>query len=346
MSEEVLEHETVHFTIHGEDLTRLTRSIWADELNIEAAMNILVNGLDKMTEDVAIKILTGRGKLTGVNLLDLEPDNATTTEYGNQLSMAAVLKRILDKKEEAEFRALHLFQEKLAQQRLIASPWGAVLITECAYLKYIQSFEAQQRYDLDIKAHWDEIEKWVEFPAFWTDREEFQKELWGEEIHDREEFKRHRRDFVDKLDKLGEEEEEHPGPQTESIVTSSLLGTGGGLLGAFMEKMRRQDELADIPPEPETDWSAKNGWIDPQGRFYACGEIEHEFLAERMGEDSKDLEKTHVKISTNLMSGYRDSVLFAGKKLTKRQQTAIWDWCQHHNQECPDWVFNDKDEIL
>ena len=71
-----------------------------------------------------------------------------------------------------------------------------------------------------------------------------------------------------------------------------------------------------------------------------------QFLAGRFGKDSKELEKTHVKISTNMMSGYRDSVVFVGKKLTKRQKDAIWDWCQHHNEECPDWVFKDKDKLL
>lgn len=339
MREEVLESGTVHFTLHGDALTRLARSWWADELEIERALRLLVTGLHGMTEHVAIQVLTGYAKLEGVNHFTLESDNTKTSEHGNQLSMAAVMRRILDQKTKTEFRALHLQQQMIGQQRLMASPWGAVLITECAYQRYIIDREHDPD-PADLQAWWREIEPYCEYLTAHHERRQFKEEMWGEELDDdvsKYERRKLRRSQADTLEKLAEENEED-GKQTQSIVGSGLIG--------LADHLRAQEELLKTPPEREKDFCADNGWIAPDGSFYACGDCQHEFLAERMDTTSKKLEKTHVRISTNLLSGYRSSVMFVGKKLTKRQQTAIWDWCQHHNQECPDWVFEDEGDLL
>ena len=79
---------------------------------------------------------------------------------------------------------------------------------------------------------------------------------------------------------MGNAEMEHPGHQSESVVVSGLINGGPTtILDAFMHKMRRQDEMADVAPVAAKDFSSPNGWIDPQGRYFACDEIEHEFLA-------------------------------------------------------------------
>ena len=54
-----MEHvETLQFVIDGPWLTEFTRSLWADELELQKALNIL-NCLHGMNEETAMKILTG-----------------------------------------------------------------------------------------------------------------------------------------------------------------------------------------------------------------------------------------------------------------------------------------------
>jgi hypothetical protein len=99
------------------------------------------------------------------------------------------------------------------------------------------------------------------------------------------------------------------------------------ILDAYIQQERDRESLKDVTPEPAEDFSAGNGWIDRQGNFFICGMIEH------------DLEKTHVRISTNSMSGYRSSIQFVGRKATKKQRDAVWDWCQEHGQSFPENLF-------
>ena len=94
-------------------------------------------------------------------------------------------------------------------------------------------------------------------------------------------------------------------------------------------------------PEPDKHLRSENGWIAPNGNFYPCGPAQHEELAEILGQDSKTIEKTHVRVSKNILSDWRSSISWAGRRLTQRQKDTIWDWCEKHGEECPKWVFED-----
>lgn len=72
----------VYFKIHGDHLTNLARDRVL-EGRWDHGLRILTEGLHGMTVDIALKILRGDAKLTGVNTVDLEDDDAT--EYKAEL---------------------------------------------------------------------------------------------------------------------------------------------------------------------------------------------------------------------------------------------------------------------
>ena len=56
---------TLHFVIHGRDLTRIARQRWADEHEPASALKLLSAGMSGATIDQVLGVLTGRSKLTG-----------------------------------------------------------------------------------------------------------------------------------------------------------------------------------------------------------------------------------------------------------------------------------------
>ena len=85
---------TVCFHIHGEDFTRLVRSLWADEQAPERALRILEAGLPDMGFEDRLSVLTGRKKLVGDSRdggLGLEEDSTAQSPHGNALSVEAVI---------------------------------------------------------------------------------------------------------------------------------------------------------------------------------------------------------------------------------------------------------------
>lgn len=63
--------ETVHFIITGEFVTERSRALWTEGYP-DKAIKLLTEGLEGMTESVAIQILTGKKKLTGASVCDRE----------------------------------------------------------------------------------------------------------------------------------------------------------------------------------------------------------------------------------------------------------------------------------
>jgi len=67
----------VHFSVTGEAMTSLFRDFWVEGRH-HFAITGLLEGLHGMTEEIAIAIVTGQMKLTGVDELGLEEDNEST----------------------------------------------------------------------------------------------------------------------------------------------------------------------------------------------------------------------------------------------------------------------------
>jgi len=310
--------EKICFVVEGEFITNISRTLWADEFEMTKAMNIL-NCLEGMTEEIAIRILTGKAKLVGDSTIGvtLEPDNQGKTELGNSLSFAHIIKTLKFRAEKSDLECRCRYEYKNGLVKFRASPWGAIFLPECIDRKMTSKVS-------NGGWTWDDLQRWNLYRDLPKSKEELanlQRSILNEDwIEDRDNAID---ECLSKRDKISE------------------LPKELGLLDKYVAQQEAQLVLKDIPPEPAKDFSAENGWIDPEGRFYTCGMIEHDFLAERMGKKTKDLEKTYVRVSVNPMSGYRSSLQFVGRHLTQKQKDAIWDWCQIHNEKCPDWVFGE-----
>lgn len=103
--------EHVHFTITGEFVTNMSRTLWADEEQPEKALNLLRAAFPGMKEADRLCIVTGSKKVTGDSNAgcELEDDNATESPAGNPLATAIdrMMASIRKKEEERmDLRAL------------------------------------------------------------------------------------------------------------------------------------------------------------------------------------------------------------------------------------------------
>jgi len=307
---------TAVFVIDGEWLTNLTRSMWADELNTEKAVGILVDGLHGMTDDIAVKILTGKSKLVGKNEdVHLEDDDATESEQGNTLALKSVMKRVTDRDAKARWDART--HRELLECDVVpcASPVGLVFAPRAVFEKYgvREPIGVVKCGTLDLSL-WEEI-----YPHCIT-----RDAAWDY--------------FVEEKDNV---EWRYMICYTESVP--NIIGSRGSvnrLLGIDADDADEEEE-EEPKPEPAEDFSERYGWITPEGRFYTCGYGGHLALVDRLGFSSgREIEKTHVKVGSLYCES---SIYFVGDtaKMPERQKTAIYDWCQHHKEKMPDWVFED-----
>lgn len=109
---------TLCFHIHGEDFTRLVRSMWADEQEPERALRVLEGGLPDMGFEDRLSVLTGRKKLVGDSRdggLGLEKDSATKSPHGNLLTIESVIgafRSQIDSLEENQRTVLDAWREE------------------------------------------------------------------------------------------------------------------------------------------------------------------------------------------------------------------------------------------
>lgn len=75
----------------------------------------------------------------------------------------------------------------------------------------------------------------------------------------------------------------------------------------------------------------------PDGKFYAClTRMEHIWLAKQFGKTEKEAEEAGwIKINLGLMN---DINILHFKKPTQKQLDTLFDWCQKHKAELPDWA--------
>lgn len=120
---------TIHFTIEGEALTNLARTLWADELQMTKAIRLLVIGIHGVTEPIAMEVLTGAKKFIGSNNdLDLVDDGATHLKLGNLLAAEDVFHRIQAERDTLQ-RDIKLAAEVACHSVItVASPWGACCV--------------------------------------------------------------------------------------------------------------------------------------------------------------------------------------------------------------------------
>lgn len=337
-----------HFKVDGPWLTQFSRMLWADEDSPHKALAVLdcLVSEDKsheMNEEIALRILTGRAKLVGNSSdgISLEEDNTDVSEHGNALSLQARFRHLGFKAQEASFEIKCRDQIKAKRTEFVASPWGGIHIPLCAWEK-IKTGEWS----------WKDLEPYVKGGDFPRTKRALaaMRAIYGYKDGDDIEYAcdevRMRSEIINKtsaesaIKKQDENALDFIAGAARANVSN--LPFDGSILDQYIKDQTAMDKASNKPPEPAKDFSAENGWIAPNGDFFTCGMIQHDALADRMGAPTKDLEKTHVRISINPMSDYRSPVQFVGRNLTQKQKDAIWDWCEFHKKDVPPWVFGDK----
>lgn len=116
--------EQVCFTVTGEFLTNLSRTIWADEGAPEKALRILEAAFPEMPQSAMFDVLTGKQRLDGDSNtgITLQPDDEPVSQHGNVRALVAVLKKFRDQADEGE----DWKQMVTGQTRLVVSPRGRV----------------------------------------------------------------------------------------------------------------------------------------------------------------------------------------------------------------------------
>ncbi|HFB07047.1 MAG TPA: hypothetical protein ENJ92_01240 [Chloroflexi bacterium] len=103
-------------------------------------------------------------------------------------------------------------------------------------------------------------------------------------------------------------------------------------LGQRNDDPEEQDQESRVALRISRKIDNSDGWLSPEGKFYACGWMEHINLADRLGYSSRRLEKMGwIKLSANRF--------FAGEsKASQAQINLIWDFCQEYDRPLPWWL--------
>lgn len=118
--------DTITFKIHGDYLTDLCRSLWADEDAGDKAVHILTEAFPEMPQSVIMAILTGSKKLVGCNeAMELVDDDAEASPAGNPLSNIRQLDRFRELADEYE----DVVEFATGSVKTYGSPGGPVKVT-------------------------------------------------------------------------------------------------------------------------------------------------------------------------------------------------------------------------
>lgn len=121
------ESQTLVFVIHGEFVTKQSRSFWWDEGEKDRALKLLAS-LDGITTGQSLDVIFGKSKLTGDSKsgIFLEPDKATTSPCGNRMD-ETLIDTLREDKEKIKVLKDDL-RDHLSVRETIASKYGAVEI--------------------------------------------------------------------------------------------------------------------------------------------------------------------------------------------------------------------------
>jgi len=318
------------FRIDGEWLTDIARTLWADDDEPQKALNILntLVGPDgqEVSEEIALRILTGKGKLVGNSSdgIELKEDNTTVSKHGNLLSLQARMRHLNFKGQESSFEITARNQVASGTVRFMASPWGPVYVPRCAWEKIVSGAWG-----------WESLRPYIIDGSFPQDIHDLNRRVADSEEELETEEERLEMDRMKAARTADEDAKDY-------VTTLARVGfTNESVVDRFCREQREMEENTGFPT-PAKDVFSDNGWIAPNGDFFTCGMIQHDALAEKMGSDTATIERTHVRISTNMLSGYRSPLQFVGRRLTQKQKDKIWDWCECHKVDVPPWVFGDE----
>ena len=308
---------TCHFTVDPDGITNLVRDLWR-ERNYAKALNILMDGFPLSLDD-AFAVLSGKKRLVS--------DDGTTFELGDDKpvhyegnvtppSIDALIKRLgyLEKMEPAYAEERHQRLNPVADlDDPYEEPKDAVTKAADAFRNLASKFE-------------EKTEQVLPQPL---------KEMEG----------------IDKaLEILSRKELEHGLDETAKQNKEWLLARKMEAIRTRdpLEYLKEQDAMWDRPcPERDSKLEGGDGWILPNGHFYACGHMEHIWLAtvllEKQGYSevvTGNAERTAEKLGWCKISHGEDRQLYIhnDKKNTQKQRDTLFDWCEKHGVDYNKYV--------
>lgn len=296
------------FTVTGEFLTSISRTLWADEGQPEKALSILKDGLHGINMEQVFAILTGSKKLIGDSNgdgVELVDDDAMISEHGFSLSLIDVLKKF--RKHEDEL--MDWYQIATKQTVLVPSPRGLIDVPARRTQRYPKKgldSTLGLKPDVDL----DKI------PYRAVGAMERRESMFTPENQE-------------KRRELGLE----PGEEGE------VLENGW----AAKNMLDDQDDLPPSPPpDPEPCINNSNGWLSPEGKFYRCIYTGHIDLAIRLGFNEAQLEKFGwLKMQQDKF--WDSSLTWENFEVTQAQRDAVFDWCQQTGNPLPSWMAPEED---
>jgi hypothetical protein len=351
---------TVVFQVDGAFITDLARDMWTEGDKPQKAINLLVNGYSGMTEEVAIKILTGKLKLVGINeKTKAVEDNATHAPNGNKLlSVAETLGQEKKKQEVLDERLRDLIYPRV----LMASPWGQILVPQSIAKKIERDEDSFDNYNEGtFETRREAWHRWRELVrvsyrslehANGTNRRPL--ELLSEELDATEEDY----EAAEGGDVPPSAESDGDGERMRKLgmavhADMAILSALGDKAQVFLEARDRflagygKDD--DTPPEADPTLSSPWAWIDRDGNFYPCdGYAGHISLAGRFGKTEGQMEEEGwLKLcrgDTAIISRDWDFSYRSKIRMTDAQWRVVEDWCMKHQRPIPEPEELDKGE--
>lgn len=293
-----------HFSISGEFITEHSRNLWM-ERKFKKALDVL-GCLIGSTRDQHEAILFGRSKLTGINDLSLEEDNWTTPDgYCASIEMAL---------QQGEHYA-----ELLRRREDDAWDWARENWMETRgssrerlrFFAYIESLVGKDKAE--------EI----------ADAVMHEKATKGEDYFEEASAPKSARiNPIDLAMHSLKQRMENAGLDSSAMAsTEAVMNRGYGKAPQIDDKMQ-----------------SINGWLLPDGRYYACGGMEHVGTAAELMRgkitDSQDPEKIAEGLGwIKLVKSVTGFHCLWQKKPTKKQLTKLFDYAQKHGRDYEEMIL-------
>lgn len=365
----VIETSVVHFSVDYEHLTEIIRDEWRG-FNLDWAIEALESAGLPDRESIN-DVLSGKKKMINVGPCEgqLEDDNdpksndETSHAYGfivdpstYQVGTAHVLRRGLEsiRKIRADIiyrincynQELHALRSAEIAEQLWAD-YPEKVYVDCGFpagfvcLKKMSRVGKQYFIDLDM------VREYINEDFIYWDAS-YHK---GDKLGQKNSGKNNSRTYQNKLEKMCIQQGEIVQDQIEwfeemlenklpakEVSSQSLMTIA--LSGDVEVYVQKQMELENTRlPDPIEPSKNINGYITPDGKYYGCGSMEHNWLCVRIEDELSYKEEELVKCAQSQISPQSIGVhIPPNEQPTDEQLLTVAQWCIAHEQKLPLWA--------
>lgn len=291
------------FVVHGDFLTEMARTLWADEGTPEKGVELLKVAIPEFDNATIIQILTGEKRIVGdsSNGMELEDDDTAKSQGGNLLSLEGVMahfrrreRKMVDDMEYFGGRIDLVYFDDDQDERVCALiPVNRV---EEFYQGKVDLADIPHQRPTPVEV----VECWDPEERTWDSRRAWQMQR-GEPVEL---------------------------PERKPMSAIEML-SGGDPQMAQAAKVLLDPPTFDVS-KYEDVITSRHGWLSPDGKFYPCQWFEHITLASDLGQDEKTMEKQWVKVS-------KGEAFPPGRGFTQKQLDLVFDMYMETAGELPDW---------